>query len=61
MRVIQHLYVGEPAPLEYLSLVLCRDVYHCTPNALADVPVQTALKHIICLNGENEVRAKLSE
>jgi hypothetical protein len=26
--------MGEPPPPEYVELVLCRDVFHCTPSEL---------------------------
>lgn len=29
-----HLWTKKPPPWEYVELVLCRDVYHCTPSQL---------------------------
>lgn len=51
-----HLYFDAPSPPEYLELVLCRDVYHCTPNELADVPLDKVLAHLICIIEEDKWR-----
>ena len=51
------LKTGQP-PAEYVSLVLCRDVYHCTPVALREVPLVDILPHLTCLGVEGRVRAK---
>ena len=45
-------------PFEYVTLVLCRDVYHCTPPALRGVPVIDVLRHLTCLDVEGQVRKK---
>jgi hypothetical protein len=62
LRLTAHLWTkGEPPP-EYIELILCRDVYHCRPNDLDDVPLETVLDHLTCLDVEAEVqnsRAKL--
>jgi len=49
--------VGQPPP-EYLELILCRDVYHCTPVALAEVPMTKVLTHLTCLSIEGDVANK---
>jgi hypothetical protein len=42
-------------PTALLALQLCRDVYHCTPQALAAIPLQTVADHLIVLQVEGEV------
>jgi len=46
---------GRP-PAEYLTLILCRDVYHCTPVVLRTVPLADVLPHLECLSIEGRVR-----
>ena len=41
-------------PLEYLELVLCRDVYHCPPSQLP--PWHVIKRHLICMDAEATVR-----
>jgi len=38
-----------------MELVLCRDVYHCTPLELAQVPAVTLLEHLTCMDVEAQV------
>lgn len=38
-----------------MELVLCRDVYHCTPDRLQEIPLQTLLDHLTCLDVEAAV------
>lgn len=40
-------------PSEYLELFLCRDVYHCTPVELAEVPYETVRDHLAVLSAES--------
>jgi len=47
--------LGDP-PFEYLELIACRDLYHCTPLELARVPLGTVLAHLACQAGENAYR-----
>lgn len=47
--------IGAP-PLEYVELILCRDVYHCRPSELEDEDLFTVLKHLACLEGEAKYR-----
>jgi hypothetical protein len=42
-------------PLEYLQLFLCRDVYHCTPPQLDEVPLPRILQDLTVLNIEAEM------
>ena len=51
------LRTGQP-PREYVTLVLCRDVYHCTPVELREVPLADILAHLTCLGVEGRVRAR---
>jgi hypothetical protein len=54
-RLLVHLWTHGARPIEYWSLVLCRDVYHCTPVDLAAVPMNQVIDTITCLNAEIEV------
>jgi len=54
-RILAHLATGKAAPREYLELVLCRDVYHCTPLELAKIPVDIIEAHLVCIAAENKV------
>lgn len=53
-----HLWAGgpkNPPPWQYVELVLCRDVYHCTPAELDAQDFLRVREHLICLAVENEV------
>jgi hypothetical protein len=50
--VYLHLHTGEPAPPEYIRLVLCRDIYHCTPTELRTVPLRDVLETLATLGAE---------
>lgn len=39
-------------PYEYLELIACRDLYHCTPSELAAVPLKKVLAHLTCHSAE---------
>lgn len=52
-----HLWTKGPCPPEYLELILCRDVYHCTPQALRQIPLEDILVALTCLRIEADVRA----
>lgn len=56
LAILAHLATGKPAPREYVELVLCRDVYHCTPLELAQIPLETVEAHLICIAAETKVR-----
>lgn len=43
-------------PWEYLELMLCREVYHCTPSELAEQPADVVQMHLSLINAENRVR-----
>jgi hypothetical protein len=51
-----HLHAGADMPAEYLDLVLCRDVYRCTPPELDEIDNETLEAHLVCLEAEAEVR-----
>lgn len=53
--MLAHLWTGAPAPWRYTELILCRDVYHCTPVELAQVPLDVILDHLAALSAESEV------
>ncbi len=48
-------------PAEYLELYLCREIYHCTPVQLAEVPLPKILAHLTCLDVEAKVREAKSK
>jgi hypothetical protein len=41
-----------------MELVLCRDVYRCTPVELAQVPLTTLTAHLTCLDVEAEIKKR---
>lgn len=47
-----HLWTDYPPPLPYVQLVLCRDVYHCTPEDLERIPWNVIQEHLVCLEME---------
>lgn len=46
---------GQPPP-EYTDLVLCRDVYHCTPSELAAQDAEDVLTTLALLEAEAKYR-----
>jgi hypothetical protein len=58
-RVIEALWIDAPPPAEYVRLVLCRDVYHCPPTALDDVPLRVILEDLAMISAERDVRRAL--
>jgi len=46
-----------PLPVAYAELVLCRDVYHCTPDALDRLPLQRVAQHLAALRAERRHQA----
>lgn len=49
-----HLDTGDTIPPEYLELVMCRDVYHCTPDNLP--AMSKMLAHLTCMEEESKPR-----
>jgi hypothetical protein len=49
------LWTEADAPLEYIELQLCRDVYHCLPWQLGQEKLPKVLQHMTCLQIEAEV------
>jgi hypothetical protein len=47
--------IGSPPP-ELVELHLCRDIYHCTPVELAQVPAGTINRHLVIMQAEAQVR-----
>ena len=56
LAVIEHLMFKGAPPPEYVELVLCRDVYHCTPDELGAIDLDTVIRHQVCMAAENYVR-----
>ena len=57
--MLEHLWTSGPMPLEYLELVLCRDVYHCPPAQLP--PWHRIKKHLIMMEVEAQVQKARSQ
>lgn len=56
-QLLEALYTGgKPAPLEYIRLQLCRDVYHCSQTELEEQPWTTVMLDIRMISVENKVR-----
>lgn len=47
-------------PWEYVELLLCRDVYHCTPSELAEQDWETVRVHLRLLSVEGKVQQAVS-
>jgi len=58
MRTLAHLWTSSPAPLEYIELILCRDVYHCPPQHLP--PWHICEEALAMMQVEAEVRKRRS-
>lgn len=50
-----HLWSNAPPPWEYVELVLCRDVYHCTPSQLRKENAEDVFAHLEMIGMENQV------
>jgi hypothetical protein len=44
--------------MEYVRLVMCRDVYHCTPTELEAVPWRIIQEDLIMMNVERTIRER---
>ena len=51
-----HLWTHSPAPLEYIELLCCRDIYHCPPQDLP--PWHIIQQHLMMIGIESEVRKR---
>ena len=56
-----HLWTKSKAPLQYIRLFLCRDVYHCTPADLAQVPWRVIAEDLAMIEVEREVSRRRSK
>lgn len=56
--MITALWTNGPPPQEYVDLVLCRDVFHCTPSALKAEAADDILAALACLEAEAFVRER---
>jgi hypothetical protein len=56
--VIAALWTDGPPPVEYVELVLCRDVFHCTPSALQAEAAEDIMAALACLEAERYVRER---
>lgn len=52
---------GKGAPPDYTDLILCRDVYHCTPSQLDAEDGSRVLMHLALLNAESKVKEARSK
>jgi len=50
------LLIGSAAPSAYTELVLCRDIYHCTPLELDRIPLARVKQHLAALAGERRAQ-----
>ena len=58
----EHLFTKScGAPMPYVTLQLCRDVYHCPPDALRRQDLRTVLEHLTCLSVEAQVHKSSSK
>lgn len=55
-KVIAALWTRTKVPLEYLELILCRDVFHCPPTVLYAQPTDAIMNALACLSAEEYVR-----
>jgi hypothetical protein len=44
--------------MEYIRLIMCRDVYHCTPTELEQVPWRTIQEDLTMIAVERTVRTR---
>lgn len=44
--------------MEYIRLIMCRDVYHCTPTELEAVPWQVIHEDLVMMQVERMVRER---
>ena len=44
--------------MEYVRLVMCRDVYHCTPTELEKVPWRTIQEDLVMIGIEHTIRER---
>lgn len=57
MRLTSYLHTGSgKPPWEYVELILCRDIYSCTPSELDEQDWQRVLGHMLALSIENKVQ-----
>lgn len=57
MRLARFLWMGRgQPPAEYVDLILCRDVYHCTATALDEQDATRVAGHLACLGIEGQVQ-----
>jgi hypothetical protein len=62
--VAAHLWTDpekHPAPVEYVTLVLCRDVYHCTPSQLRQENAKDIMTHLAIMKIESKARGNDSK
>jgi len=49
------------APMQYIRLVMCRDVYHCTPAELEAVSWVTIQEDLMMLGVERSIQQRRSK
>jgi hypothetical protein len=47
-----HLWARHPPPMEYIELLFCRDIYHCTPSELRKERLADILLHLSLIESE---------
>lgn len=59
MATMAHLWTSAEAPLEYIELILCRDVYRCPPSQLP--PWHKIKRHLAMMEIEAQVQRMRSK
>jgi len=52
---MSHLWTGYSPPSEYITLIFCRDVWHCPPSVFRQQSVEDFMDALTCIGVENEV------
>jgi len=47
--------------MEYIRLVMCRDVYHCTPTQLEEVSWKTIQEDLLMMGVERTIQQRRSK
>ena len=53
------LWTNGPLPREYTDLILMRDVFHCTPNELAEQDADDVLTVLALLQAESTYQKRM--
>jgi len=59
--VLIALWTHGPPPQPYVDLMLCRDVFHCTPSQLRAEAADDIFSALACLEAEAMYRKRLEK